>query len=87
MQTQMQAGTEQNPIQAINDVIKQIMSSVNPQEMFNKICANNQDAKNAVDLINKYGNGDPRSAFMNMMVQEGKQNLGQQIMQRLNLHF
>ena len=54
--------------------------------MFNQICANNQDAKNAVDLINKYGNGDPRSAFINMMA-NGKSGLGQQIMQKLGLKF
>lgn len=77
----------QSPIQAINDVIKQILSSANPQQMFDQICANNQDAKNAVDLVNKYGNGNPRLAFINMMAQEGKSSLGQQIMQKLNLKF
>lgn len=62
------------------------MSSANPQAMFNQIVGNNKEAQNAMTLINQYGNGDPRQAFMNYMVSTGKQSLGQQIMQKLGLH-
>lgn len=61
------------------------MGAANPQEMFNNILASNQDAKNAMNLINQYGNGDPKAAFMNYMQSQGKQAIGQQIMQKFGL--
>ena len=85
-QTQQTTTEAQNPITAINNVINQILTSANPQQMFNQIVANNQDARKAMDLVNQYGNGDPRSAFINIMAKEGKQSLGQQIMNMLNIH-
>lgn len=45
----------------------------------------NQDAKNAMDIVNQYGNGDPKAAFMNYMNQMGMQGIGQQIMQKFGL--
>ena len=68
-------------------MINQILGSVNPQETFNQLLANNQEAKTAMDNINRYGNGDPKQAFINMMAQNGKQSLGQEIMQKLNLRL
>ena len=53
--------------------------------MFNQVLKNSPDAKNAMDLINQYGNGDPKAAFMNYMTAQGKQSLGQSIMQKFNL--
>ena len=47
--------------------------------------SNNKDAQNAMNLINQYGNGDPRAAFLNYMNAQGKQALGQQLMQRFGL--
>lgn len=61
------------------------MGSVNPQQAFNNLLANNKDAQNAMNLINQYGNGDPKAAFMNYMNSQGKQTLGQQIMQKFGL--
>ena len=61
------------------------MSSANPQQMFNQMLSSNQDAQNAMNLINQYGNGDPKAAFMNYMNAMGKQTIGLQIMQRLGL--
>lgn len=61
------------------------MSSANPQQMFNQMLSSNQDAQNAMNLINQYGNGDPKAAFMNYMNAMGKQTIGQQIMQRFGL--
>lgn len=53
--------------------------------MFNQMLSSNQDAQNAMNLINQYGNGDPKAAFMNYMNAMGKQTIGLQIMQRLGL--
>ena len=53
--------------------------------MFNQILAENQDAQNAMNLINQYGNGDPKAAFMNYAAQTGKSALAQQILQKLGL--
>ena len=61
------------------------MGSANPQAMFNQMLSNNKDAQNAMNLINQYGNGDPRAAFLNYMNAQGKQALGQQLMQRFGL--
>lgn len=45
----------------------------------------NADARKAMDMINQYGNGDPKTAFMNYMNGQGKQAMGQMIMQRFGL--
>lgn len=45
----------------------------------------NPDAQTAMNIVNQYGNGDPKAAFMNYMNQMGKQNIGQQIMQKFGL--
>ena len=81
----VQTTEQQNPVSAIKNLASQILSSVNPQETFNQILANNEQAKSAMDKINQYGNGDPRAAFMNYMKCTGQQNLGQQIIQKLGL--
>lgn len=80
MQTQTQ-----NPVGIVNNLIDQILHSVDPQQAFNQVLNASPDAKNAMDLINQYGNGDPKAAFMNYMSATGKQNIGQQIMQKLGL--
>jgi len=69
----------------LNNLVNQIMGSINPQQAFSNLLATNKDAKNAMDLINQYGNGDPKTAFMNYMNSQGKQALGQQLMQRFGL--
>lgn len=80
MQTQTQ-----NPVGIVNNLIDQILHSVDPQQAFNQVLNASPDAKSAMDLINQYGNGDPKAAFMNYMSATGKQNIGQQIMQKLGL--
>ena len=69
----------------INNLVNQIMGSINPQQAFNNMLSSNADAQNAMNLINQYGNGDPKTAFMNYMNSQGKQAIGQQIMQRFGL--
>lgn len=75
----------QNPVTSVNNIINNILNSVNPKQTFQQVLDNSPDAKNAMDLINQYGNGDPKTAFMNYMASTGKQSLGQQIMQKLGL--
>lgn len=62
------------------------MGSANPQQMFQQMVTSNPNAKSAMDIVNQYGNGDPKAAFMNYMSQQGKQVIGQQIMQKLGLN-
>ena len=69
----------------VSNLINQILSSANPQQMFNNMISNNKDAQNAMNLINQYGNGDPKAAFENYAVANGKQSLGQQIKEKLGL--
>ena len=61
------------------------MSSANPQATFNNIVANNPDAKNALDITNQYGNGDPKTAFMNYARQKGQEAFAQRIMNMFGL--
>lgn len=77
--------TNNNPIGTINNIIGQILNSANPQQTFQQIVSQNKDAQNAMNLINQYGNGDPRQAFLNYASQTGKQNLAQEIMQKFGL--
>ena len=82
---QMQTNESQNPSGIVNNIINQILSSVNPQQTFNQILASNQQAQNAMNLVNQYGNGDPKTAFMNYMNSTGRQSIGQEIMKKLGL--
>lgn len=59
---------------------------MNPQQAFSDLVNNNPDAKNAMDLCNQYGNGDPKAAFMNYAAQKGKGAVAQLIMSRLGLN-
>ena len=68
-------------MEMVNSTIGQILNSENPQASFNEFVNSNPEAKNAMDLINQYGNGNPRTAFMNYMKVTSKQTLGQRIMQ------
>ena len=79
--SQVQETPTQKPMEAVNNLVNQILSSANPQETFNQMLQNSQQAKESWDLVNKYGNGDPKIAFINYMNQNGIQALGQRIMQ------
>ena len=61
------------------------MQSVNPQATFNKMIADNPDAKTALDITNQYGNGDPRTAFFNYAAEKGKNAAAQAILKSLGL--
>ena len=74
-----------DPFGMINTMIGQILNSSNPQQTFNQVLSQNQDAKNAMNLINQYGNGDPKQAFMNYANQTGKQEMAKRILQKFGL--
>ena len=69
----------------ISNIASQILGSANPQEAFQQILQQNKEAQNAWNLVNQYGNGDPKTAFMNYASQTGKQGLAQQILQKLGI--
>ena len=75
----------QNPTEIVNNLINQILSAVDPKQAFNQVLSASPDAKNAMDLINQYGNGDPKTAYMNYMAATGKQSIGQSILQKFGL--
>ena len=77
--------TNNNPVSAVKNIVDSIMHSANPQQAFQQMLDSSADCKNAMNLINQYGNGDPRQAFLNYASQTGKTGLAQQILQRLGL--
>lgn len=78
--------TQPDPVAQANILVQQIMGSQNPTETFKQFIGSNPEAQNAVNLINQYGNGDPKTAFMNYAAAIGNQALAQQIMQRMGLN-
>lgn len=84
-QTDMQVNSGDQAISGINNFASEILSSTNPREKFNSFVSSNEDAKTAMDIVNKYGNGDPKTAFMNYAAQSGKESLAKAILSRLGL--
>lgn len=52
-----------------NNIVSLLQNSNNPQELVNNILASNPQI---TDLINKYGNGDPKTAFYEYARQSGQ---------------
>jgi hypothetical protein len=77
--------TTQNPSAGISSLINQILGATNPQQSFNQMLQSSQDAQNAMNIINQYGNGDPKAAFLSYAQQKGQSVIAQQIMQKLGL--
>lgn len=77
--------TAQDPVTTVNNIIGQILNSANPQQVFNQVVNSSDETKNAMNLINQYGNGDPKAAFMNYASATGKQAFAQQIAQKFGL--
>lgn len=69
----------------IDQIIAQVMNSADPQAAFNAMVRNNPAMQNALVLINQYGNGDPKAAFMNYAQQKGMTSAAENIMQQLGL--
>lgn len=62
-----------------------IMGAVNPQQAFSNMLSQNKDAQNAMNICNQYGNGDPKTAFMNYAREKGQEGLAKTIMNKLGL--
>jgi len=75
----------QDPMAALNSLVGQIMNSADPKQTFNQVVSNIDGGQNALNLIQQYGNGDPKAAFMNYAAQQGKSAMAQQIMQTMGL--
>ena len=58
-----------NPTNNSNNMLSLLKNSNNPQELINNILASNPQITN---LIEKYGNGDPRTAFYEYARQNGQ---------------
>ena len=78
-------GQQQDPMAAVNNLVDQIMSSANPNQTFSQMVSQIDGGQNAMNLIQQYGNGDPKAAFMNYAAAQGKSTLAQQILQRMGL--
>lgn len=84
-QIPMQSQPNQDPMATVNALINQILGSNDPTGAFNQLIASIPAAQQAMGQINQLGNGDPKTAFMNLAASQGKQALAQQIMQRMGL--
>ena len=62
------------------------MSSADPKATFNQVVSNIQGGQKAMDIVNEYGNGDPKVAFANYATKMSKDAMAQQIMARMGLH-
>ena len=74
-----------SPVSAVKNLVDQIMGSANPQAAFQQMLNSSPDCKNAMNLVQQYGNGDPKQAFLNYAAQTGKSGIAQQILQKLGL--
>lgn len=79
--------TAQNPLEAINNLINGILESPDPNATFQQMLNASPELKSKWDEMNRYGNGDPKAAFINYMNATGKQAIGQNIMQVFKSKF
>ena len=84
-QNPLPPSSAQSPKTMATNIANEILSSANPQQAFQQVLQQNPEAQNAMNLINQYGNGDPKQAFLNYASQTGKSGLAQQILQKLGL--
>ena len=62
------------------------MSSVNPKATFDQMVNTRPEAKTAMNIVNQYGNGDPKAAFMNYAKSKGQSEFAKSIMTQLGLN-
>ena len=79
------ATSNQTETTTANNIVNQILGSVNPKETFDQMISGNKDAQKAMGIVQQYGNGDAKTAFMNYAQQMGKGALAQSIMKKLGL--
>lgn len=61
------------------------MGSNDKNAAFQQMVASSPEAQQAMNLIMRYGNGDPRAAMINMAAAQGKTALAEQTMRRFGL--
>lgn len=76
--TNNQQISQNDLLNQVNAAIQQIMGSSNPTETFKQFVNNNPQAQSALNIVNQYGNGDPKAAFENYARAMGNQTLAQQ---------
>ena len=77
-QTQMTQGMTEGLTQMANNIIPQIMGSVNKEAVFTQFVNSMPGGQDALKKVMECG-GDPHKALMNQMVAQGRQGLTQQI--------
>lgn len=77
--------SEDPNISGLKNLANQVLSSANPQASFNQMIESNPNGKAAMSIVQEYGNGDPKAAFMNYAASQGKQALASQILAKLGL--
>ena len=70
----------------VNNLAGQVMNSINPQETFNSLLSKNPSLQSGMNIVNQYGNGDPRVAFFNYAQSLGKTEIAKQILSNLGLN-
>lgn len=76
---------QQDPMVAINNFIQQILGAQDPAAEFNKFVASSPAAQQVMDIIKKYGNGNPEVAFNNYAISNGTQAFSQEVKRRMGL--
>lgn len=74
-------------MEAIDNLANMILGSSDPKAAFQQMLDSSPELKSKWDEMNKYGNGDPKAAFVNYMNANGKQTIGQNIMQLFKSKF
>lgn len=82
---QNQQSSQQDIASQARQLAKQIAGAPDAAEMFKKTFANNPQAKQALDIIAQYGNGNAEAAFKNYVASSGQQAAGAAILQQLGL--
>lgn len=82
---QGQQPNQQDIASQARQLAKQIAGAPDSVEMFKKTFGNNPQAKQALDIIAQYGNGNAKTAFENYVASSGKQAAGDVILQQLGL--
>lgn len=85
MESHPQQQNEQIPTTELSKLAEDILSSPDSKAIFDAYVSQHKEAQDAIGIINEYGNGDPKTAFMNYMASKGKETIGKQIMSRLGL--
>ena len=74
-----------DPFESAKKLAQQILGSQDATQAFNQMLASSPEAQKAMELINQYGNGDPKAALANYAAAQGQQAAAQQIIQRMGL--